>query len=239
MAAVIYELNHVGGRIRDLDASLAFYTETIGAEVVDRLFMSSSRVDRVHVQIATGLVELLHSQDADPEATYGLNHVGFMTDDLDGDFTRLISAGYAELSAPRIASSGQGRLAFLADPNGTRVELLQRSEDFRIPPITSGPVRRLSFVALAAPDLEAAIEFYGTHLGMHRWTPDQPDDAVYFRIGDDTLKLCPSLPSATTPVDHLGLEVPDPREDAHDPDGNRLTFVTRPGPATIRGVGGS
>jgi catechol 2,3-dioxygenase-like lactoylglutathione lyase family enzyme len=66
---VIYELNHVGARIRDLDASLAFYTETIGAEVVDRLFMSSARVNRVHIQIATGLVELLHSEELDPDAT--------------------------------------------------------------------------------------------------------------------------------------------------------------------------
>jgi catechol 2,3-dioxygenase-like lactoylglutathione lyase family enzyme len=224
---VIYELNHVGARIRDLDASLAFYTETIGAEEVDRLFMSSTRVNRVHVQIATGLVELLHSEEVDPDATYGLNHVGFMTDDLDGDYAQLTGAGYAEISAPRIAGSGQGRLAFLADPNGVRIELLQRSEDFRIPPITSGPVRRLSFVALAAPDLEAAVEFYGGHLGMQRWTPpDDPGDAVYIRIGDDALKLCRSLPSASTSVGHLGLEVAEPRQDAHDPDGIRLRFVT-------------
>lgn len=226
MAGVIYELNHVGGRIRDLDASLAFYTEMVGAEVVDRLFMSGPRVDRVHIQLATGLVELLHNRDVDPDATYGLNHVGFMTDDLDGDYARLTGAGYAEISAPKVAGSGQGRLAFLADPNGVRVELLQRSEEFRIPPITSGPVRRLSFVALPAPDLEAAVEFYSEHLGMERWTPDEPDDAVYLRIGNDALKLCPSLPSTSTLVDHLGLEVTEPRQDAHDPDGTRLTFVT-------------
>jgi catechol 2,3-dioxygenase-like lactoylglutathione lyase family enzyme len=225
---VIYELNHVGGRIRDLDASLAFYTETVGAEVVDQLFMPGPRVDRVHVQLATGLVELLHNQDVDPDATYGLNHVGFMTDDLDGDYARLTGAGYAELSAPKVAGSGQGRLAFLADPNGVRVELLQRSEEFRVPPITSGPVRRLSFIALPAPDLEAAVEFYCDHLGMERWTPAEPDDAVYVRIGDDALKLCRSLPSASTLIDHLGLEVAEPREETHDPDGNRLTFVTTP-----------
>ena len=118
MGGVIYELNHVGGRIRNLDASLAFYTETIGAEVVDQLYMPGPSVDRVHVQLATGLVELLHNRDVDPDAAYGLNHVGFMTDDLDGDYARLIGAGYAELSAPKVAGSGQGRLAFLADPNG-------------------------------------------------------------------------------------------------------------------------
>lgn len=217
---VIYELNHVGGRVEDLDASLAFYAG-IGAEVVDRLFMTNSRVHRVHVQIATGLVELLHNEEPDPDATYGLNHVGFMTDDLDGDYARLISLGYGELSSPRVAGSGQGRLAFLSDPNGVRIELLQRSEEFRVPPIASGPVRQLSFIALDAPDVDAAIEFYGTHLGMQRV---ESDDEVVFRLGNDAVKLSSSLPPATTPINHLRLTSTTPRPDTQDPDGNRLTF---------------
>ncbi|MEV5967672.1 VOC family protein [Kribbella sp. NPDC051952] len=218
---MIYELNHVGGPVEDLDASLAFYDE-IGAEVVDRLFMTSSRVHRVHIQLATGLVELLHKEVADPEATYGLNHVGFMTDDLDGDYARLISLGYGELSSPRVAGSGQGRLAFLSDPNGVRVELLQRAEEFRVPPITSGPVSQLSFIALAAPDLDAAIEFYGTHLGMQRV---ESGDEVVFRLGTDAVKLSDSLPPSTTPINHLGLATTTPLADRQDPDGNRMVFT--------------
>ena len=220
---MIYELNHVGGRVQDLEGSLAFYTG-LGAEVVDRLFMTGSRVHRVHIQLATGLVELLHNEEPDPDATYGLNHVGFMTDDLDADYARLIALGYAELSSPRTASSGQGRLAFLADPNGVRIELLQRSEEFRIPPIASGPVRRLSHIALSAPDLNAAAEFYGTHLGMQPVPDDSPGTAT-FRLGADAVKLHKSLPPATTPVNHLALASTDPGPDAHDPDGNRFTFL--------------
>ncbi|WP_427893342.1 VOC family protein [Kribbella sp. GL6] len=212
---MIYELNHVGGRVQDLDASLAFYGG-LGAEVVDRLFMSGSGVHRVHIQVATGLVELLHHEQADPDATYGLNHVGFMTDDLDGDYARLIGLGYGELSSPRVAGSGQGRLAFLSDPNGVRVELLQRSEEFRVAPITSGPVRALSYVGIAAPDLGAAAEFYGTHLGMEQVADDT------FRLGPDAVKL---LPSATTTIDHLGLNADEPRTAGADPDGNRVRFV--------------
>jgi catechol 2,3-dioxygenase-like lactoylglutathione lyase family enzyme len=221
---VIYELNHVGGRVQDLDASLAFYAG-LGAEVVDRLFMPNNRVHRVHIQLATGLIELLYHEESDPNATYGLNHVGFMTDDLDGDYARLIALGYAELSAPKVAGSGQGRLAFLADPNGTRIELLQRSEEFRIPPITSGPVSKLAFIGLDAPALDAATEFYGTHLGMERDTTADSPGAASFRIGDDAVKVADSLPSATTPINHLGVVTTDPRPDTHDPDGVRVTFV--------------
>ena len=218
---MIYELNHVGGRVRDLEASLEFYSG-LGAEVVDRLFMPNSRVHRVHIQLATGLVELLYHEDPDPDATYGLNHVGFMTDDLDADYARLIALGYAELSPPKVAGSGQGRLAFLADPSGTRIELLQRSEEFRIPPITAGPVRQLSSIGLDSPDLDAAVEFYGTHLGM----PSDPSaDSPTFRIGPDAVKLSSSLPPATTPINHLVLTTTSPQPDTHDPDGLRVTFV--------------
>ncbi|TDW22584.1 VOC family protein [Kribbella kalugense] len=212
---MIYELNHVGGRVRDLDASLSFY-DALGAEVVDRLFMAGSRVNRVHIQLATGLVELLHHEEPDPQATYGLNHVGFMTDDLDSDYARLIALGYAEISTPRVAGSGQGRLAFLSDPNGVRVELLQRSEEFRVPPLTSGSLQGLSYVALAAPDLDAAAEFYGTHLGMERVADDT------FRLGADAVKL---VPSGTTTIDHLGLATTSSDANTEDPDGNRFVFL--------------
>ncbi|MGC4942002.1 VOC family protein [Kribbella sp. DT2] len=215
---MIYELNHVGGPVQDLDTSLAFYTD-LGAQVVDRLFMEGPKVTRVHLQLGTGLIELLHNQNPAPDATYGLNHVGFMTDDLDGDYARLIAAGYSELTPPKIAGSGQGRLAFLADPNGNRVELLQRAEEFRIPPITTGPLRRLSHIALDAPDLTAATTFYGTHLGLQQTDPET------FRSSQDTLKLSPTWPATTTPVNHLALEVITPGPDQHDPDGNRLTFL--------------
>ncbi|MEU4194198.1 VOC family protein [Kribbella sp. NPDC026611] len=210
---MIYELNHVGGRIQDLDASLAFYDD-LGAAVVDRLFMQSSRVHRIHLQLATGLVELLHHEQPDAEAAYGLNHVGFMTDDLDSDYARLIGLGYGEISSPRVAGSGQGRLAFLSDPNGVRVELLQRSEEFRVAPITSGPVQQLAHVGVPAADRAAAAEFYGTYLGMEQV------DADTFRIGPDAIKL---LPSATAPV--LGLATAEPRPNAVDPDGNQLVFL--------------
>ena len=209
---MIYELNHVGGRVRDLEASLGFYGE-LGAEVVDRLFMPGSRVTRVHIQLATGLVELLHHEE--PQATYGLNHVGFMTDDLDGDYARLMALGYSELSSPRVAGSGQGRLAFLSDPNGVRVELLQRSEEFRVAPITTGPVQAFAYVGVAAPDVDAAVEFYGTHLGMEQVADDT------FRLGQDAVKL---LPSATTTIEHLGLSA-DLQTAREDPDGNRVHFV--------------
>ncbi|MEU8225313.1 VOC family protein [Kribbella sp. NPDC048915] len=204
---MINELNHVGGRVQDLEASLAFYGG-LGAEVVDRLFMPGARVNRVHIQLASSLVELLYHEEPDPQASYGLNHIRFMTDDLDGDYARLMALGYAEISSPRVAGSGQGRLAFLSDPNGVRVELLQRSEEFRIAPITHGPVQEFTHIGIAAPDFAAAVEFYGTHLGMTRVAEDT------FRLGPDTLKL---IPPPATPIAHLDLHHAHPHALHHRP----------------------
>jgi hypothetical protein len=127
-----------------------------------------------------------------------------------------MALGYAEISSPRVAGSGQGRLAFLSDPNGVRVELLQRSEEFRIPPITHGPVQALTHIGIAAADVEAAVEFYGTHLGMTRVTDDT------FRLGPDTLKL---VPPPATPIAQLTLTTPDAQSPTTDPDGLPIHFL--------------
>ena len=194
---MIYELNHVGGRVRDLEASLEFYSG-LGAEVVDRLFMPNSRVHRVHIQLGTGLVELLYHEDPDPDATYGLNHVGFMTDDLDADYARLIALGYAELSAPKVAGSGQGRLAFLADPNGTRIELLQRSEEFRIPPITAGPCPPAQLHRAGLTRSRRRRRVLRHPLG-HAQRPFGGLPARSFRIGPDAVKLSKLLAPSNDP----------------------------------------
>src|ERR1044072_1461807 len=101
---MIYELNHVGGPVQDLDASLTFYTD-LGAQVVDTLFMEGPKVTRVHLQLGTGLIELLRNQHPSPDATSRLNPVGFLPGRLDADYARLIEAGYPELTPPKVAGS--------------------------------------------------------------------------------------------------------------------------------------
>ncbi len=212
---MIYELNHVGVRIRDLASSLEFYTGVLGAQVVDEAYIPGSRTDCVHIQVADGLVELLRPADPPPDTTFGLDHVGFMTDDLDGEHERLAAAGFTFSVPPKVAGSGRGRLAFLADPSGVRVELLQREEEFRIPPITSGPARSLDHVSVAAEDLEASTAFYGGELGMRTLATlaDVERDATlaYFHLGPDAVELVhPAQPALDAPrISHLGVRVDD------------------------------
>lgn len=162
---MIYELNHVGLFVRDLDASLAFYVGLLGGRVADRAIIPATATDCVYVQVGTGLVELLRSPAPPPDLRFGLNHTGFMSDDLDGDYQRLAAAGCPFDVPPRAAGTGRGRVAFLSDPHGARTELLQRREEFRGPAVPGAPVARLDHVGVYASDLAAAA-FYGGQLAL-------------------------------------------------------------------------
>jgi catechol 2,3-dioxygenase-like lactoylglutathione lyase family enzyme len=237
---VIYELNHVGMRVADLAASVRFYTEVLGARVVDEMYIPAGRTDRVHVQIAGGLVEFLHPHEPPPDPVtdtrFGVDHVGFMTDDLDRDHARLLDAGFTFSVPPKVAGSGQGRLAFLTDPNGVRVELLQRKEELRVPTIQDGPARALAYVSLAAPDLPAAEAFYGGNLAM---TPVSRTNGPggtrsNFRHGDDHLELVGGPPQpGGRPIRGLAVRVDSVGSvgsvagatEVCDPDGTRIELL--------------
>jgi catechol 2,3-dioxygenase-like lactoylglutathione lyase family enzyme len=60
---VIYEFNHVGTYVRDLNASLDFYVHAFGGQVVDHGVIEAIRTDCVYVQIAGGMVELIYRPD--------------------------------------------------------------------------------------------------------------------------------------------------------------------------------
>ena len=85
---MINELNHFGIVVRDLDASLAFYQGAFGARIVFRNIIAASSTDVVYLQIAGGLIELLHPQEPAADETFGITHIAFMTDDLDADYDR-------------------------------------------------------------------------------------------------------------------------------------------------------
>lgn len=215
---MIYEFNHVGIFVRDLEAALTFYTELLGGEVVSRAFIPSSSTDCVYLQLASGLIELLGPHDPGPNTVFGLNHIGFMSDDLDTDYARITNAGHPPLVAPKVAGSGRGRLAFLADPNGVRVELLQRDEEFRRPEPVAGPVRAIDHVSVAADNLDAARTFYGRHLGLDPFPTRITTDGhtlERFGLGPDVVGLRHPGTSARTgssevgPIRHIALRVDD------------------------------
>jgi catechol 2,3-dioxygenase-like lactoylglutathione lyase family enzyme len=58
--------------------------------------------------------------------TRGYGHMGLRVDDVDTTFRALLAAGASERMAPRPAPEPGCRVAFVADPDGNLIELLDR-----------------------------------------------------------------------------------------------------------------
>jgi len=214
---LIYELNHFGIVVKDLEKSLAFYRDLMGAEIVYEGFVPATKTDVVYLLIAGGLIELLHPAEPSEEHIFGITHIAFMTDALDADYRRLVDLGYEGLAAPKAAGSGVGRLAFLSDPNGARVELLERDLELRARPIAHDVIKSFDHYSVQADDLDAAMRLYRDVMGMtvlRKVTvphPTNPLSIVYLNWGYDVLELRHRpIPDAGAPIfSHFALRVDD------------------------------
>ncbi len=210
---MIYELNHFGIVIKNLEKSLAFYQDILGAKVVYRGLIPSTQTDVVYLLITGGMVELLHRADPPPTEKFGITHIAFMSNDLDADYDRLIAAGYEGQVKPKVAGSGVGRLAFLNDPNGARVELIQRDVAMRDQHVEHPIIKSFDHYSLIANDLDAALKFYRDDLGMKilkkMQVPASKLDMTYLNYDYDVLELLHRpTPDTTNPIyGHYALRV--------------------------------
>jgi catechol 2,3-dioxygenase-like lactoylglutathione lyase family enzyme len=209
---MIYELNHFGIVVQDLKRSLSFYEDVLGAKKVFEGFVPASGTDIVYLQIGDGLIELLHRSQPPAGERFGVSHIAFLSDDLDADYRRLAAAGHPALMDPKVAGTGVGRLAFVEDPNGARVELLQRDLRMRQEPISHPIIRSFDHYSLAASDAPAALGFYrdGLNMDVLAWGQKGEPDAPLLHHGQDVLELAPTSPgTGTTVYAHFALRVGD------------------------------
>jgi lactoylglutathione lyase len=120
-------LVHTCVRVRDVDASVRFYG-TLGFEERGRLnFASAYNVylglpgdgDRLELTVNIGREEPYDLGD-------GYNHVAVTVDDLDAALARLAEIGVEPEKPPYRPGDRDDlpRIAFVADPDGYRVELI-------------------------------------------------------------------------------------------------------------------
>ena len=125
------ELVHTCIRVRDIDASLAFY-EALGFERRGRLNFESAY--NVYLGLPGGgdVLELTVNvgRDEPYDLGDGYNHVAVTVDDLDATLEALP----VEPEKPPYRPGGRDdlpRIAFVADPDGYRIELIEGA--FRTP----------------------------------------------------------------------------------------------------------
>jgi lactoylglutathione lyase len=121
------ELVHTCYRITDLDRSVAFY-EALGFEKRRELPIRNEAIN-----IFMGLpgdderLELTYNFGVDSyELGTGYGHIALTVDDLDGTLEQLAGQGIEPERPPYTVREGGSRLCFVSDPDGYRVELIEK-----------------------------------------------------------------------------------------------------------------
>jgi catechol 2,3-dioxygenase-like lactoylglutathione lyase family enzyme len=129
-------LNHVGFRVKDLDATLAFYTKTMGFREVGPVRDDKGTTLFTYVQIDRNtFIELF--PPAAGEAP-GFTHVALKVDDVD-ETVRKLREAKIEVEAPRMGRT-RAYLTNASGPDGVRIELLElRPESIQRQAVESWP----------------------------------------------------------------------------------------------------
>jgi lactoylglutathione lyase len=121
------ELIHTCYRIGDIDRSVAFY-EALGFEEHHRMPIRDEAINVFMGLPGDGSrLELTYNFGVDSyELGTGYNHIAISADDLDGTLARLAAQGIEPEKPPYSVREGGSRIAFVRDPDGYRVELIER-----------------------------------------------------------------------------------------------------------------
>jgi lactoylglutathione lyase len=126
---------HMMIRVLDLDRSIAFYRNALGLEVADRYDFDGFTLVYLRNREADFEVELtLNKGRAEPYSLGdGYGHVAFCVDDLDAEHERLSDAGVGPQPIKEFHRDGglMARFFFIQDPDGYKIEVLQRHGRYR------------------------------------------------------------------------------------------------------------
>jgi methylmalonyl-CoA/ethylmalonyl-CoA epimerase len=131
---LLTEIDHVAIAVNDLEAAIAYYASTFGAEVEHREVVESDGVEEALLKVAESYIQLLTpTRDDSPVAKYlerkgeGLHHIGYRVADCGEALDAVKAAGGRVIDeAPRPGSRGT-TVAFVHPKGafGTLIELVQ------------------------------------------------------------------------------------------------------------------
>ncbi|HKN93736.1 MAG TPA: VOC family protein [Thermoleophilaceae bacterium] len=121
------ELIHTCYRIGDIDRSVAFY-KALGFDEVGRMPIRDEAINVFMGLPGDGArLELTYNHGVDSyELGTGYNHIAVTTDDLDAKLANLAEQGIEPEKPPYTVREGGNRICFVRDPDGYRIELIER-----------------------------------------------------------------------------------------------------------------
>jgi lactoylglutathione lyase len=127
VSGAMSELIHTCYRIGDIDRSVEFY-KALGFEEVGRMPIRQEAVNVFMGLPGDGArLELTYNFGVDSyELGTGYNHIAVTTTDLDGKLANLKEQGIEPEKPPYQVVEGGSRICFVRDPDGYRIELIER-----------------------------------------------------------------------------------------------------------------
>lgn len=131
----MFAYDHVGLAVADLDTQCRFYCAAFGLLEEARTEFPNAQTRTAFLSSSTGLqIELIERKGSVPHAfanaydgagTQGFFHWALAVDDLDSAFNDVLAAGATRVSAPADAVRPGVRFAYVKDPEGNLLEMIQ------------------------------------------------------------------------------------------------------------------
>jgi len=123
---------HVAFRVRDIDRTIQWYRDVLGAEVVCHVEAVGPKPEYYYAEFANGqMVEFFPHGQAGPELpgdATGFAHLSLLVDDIEAALAHVEGVG-ATISRPYFEGRAGQRVFFLADPDGNQIELMELRRD--------------------------------------------------------------------------------------------------------------
>ncbi|HKY60895.1 MAG TPA: VOC family protein [Gemmatimonadota bacterium] len=123
-------LLHTMIRVKDLDRSVRFYTRVLGLREARRKVLEKADATLVFMVDAAGHhpIELTFNHDGrDYQLGDQFGHLAFGVEDLDTAREELARHGVEFTRGPYRVGEGGSRIAFIRDPDGIEIELIEGS----------------------------------------------------------------------------------------------------------------
>lgn len=125
------KIAHASITVKNMDQSINFYCNTLGLRLASRREIPENRAEIAFVEGENGdnlALELTHWKDK-KDWTDGdqLDHIAFLVSDVQKSVDEFRQKGVEVAKEPYSLSGSKSKIAFIKDPNGIWLELIQRS----------------------------------------------------------------------------------------------------------------